>query len=150
MDPTLLRLLAVLAGIALTAAVGRLVAARRDRVRVVAGPASAVTGSDGGPHALLFGSPTCAPCETVKVLLREVADERDDFRWEYVDAADDLERARTHGVRRVPTLLVRDAEGTVVARSGGVPGRAELAAAVALAAGEPAGDDASPVLHATG
>ena len=145
MDPVLARLLAVAAGVLVTALVGRVVRARRDRMTAVTSPATptpapvddATDGrTDTGPSALLFGSPTCAPCDTLKLLLAEVAEQRDDFSWAYVDAAEHLDLARAHGVRTVPTLLVLDPTGTVVSRSGGVPSRPELAAAVAGAAGE--------------
>lgn len=83
-----------------------------------------------GPQVVLFGSAACTPCHTVKGLLREVEAERDDFRWHYVDAADRLDLADEHAVRRVPTLLVVDQHGEIVARSSGVPERASLTAAL--------------------
>ena len=83
-----------------------------------------------GPQAVLFGSATCAPCDTVKGLLREVESQREDFRWHYVDAADRLDLADEHAVRRVPTLLVLDDRGEIVARSSGVPERDKLTAAL--------------------
>lgn len=158
MDPTVLRLLLVVLAIAAVTVVGRVLAARRDELRVVADDerhdrpvphtartrsASEDLGHAAGPSAILFGSPTCAPCDTVKLLLGEVADERDDFTWRYVDAAAHLDLARAHGVRRVPTLIVMDADDHTVARSGGVPTRAALREAVALAADGSADADAS-------
>ena len=76
--------------------------------------------------AILLGSPTCAPCAAVEDVLRSVAAVRGDLRWVRVDAADHLDLARAQHVLRVPTLLVVDADGTVVARSGGVPPAREL------------------------
>ncbi len=93
-------------------------------------PGLGLTTEHHGPQAVLFGSPTCAPCDTVKGLLREVEAERDDFRWHYVDAADRLDLADEHAVRRVPTLLLLDHHGEIVARSAGVPQRSALTAAL--------------------
>lgn len=76
--------------------------------------------------ALLLGSPTCAPCETVKGVLAEVEDERPGLHWTYVDAADHLELARSHHVMRVPTLFVLEPGGRILARTSGVPGRRDL------------------------
>lgn len=76
--------------------------------------------------ALLLGSPTCAPCATVKAILAEVADERTGFAWTYVDAADHLQIADAHRVMRVPTLFVLDARGRILARTSGVPAKHDL------------------------
>ncbi len=143
MDPVTLRLALVVALVLVVAAAGRGAAARRDRLVVVtpdvAGAAGAATG---GASAVLFGSATCAPCDRVKALLRDAERERADFTWTYVDAADHLDLAREHGVRRVPTLLVMDDSGRVAARSSGVPRPHELADAIATAAGEDRDDRA--------
>jgi thiol-disulfide isomerase/thioredoxin len=76
--------------------------------------------------AVLLTSPTCGPCATVKRILTELGDERDDVRWVAVEAADHLDLARDHHVMRVPTLFVLDPEGRILARTSGVPARAEL------------------------
>lgn len=78
--------------------------------------------------ALLLGSPTCAPCVTVRRILAEVAERRPDFRWVYVDAADHLDIAESHHVMRVPTLFVLDPSGRILARTSGVPARRDLIA----------------------
>ncbi len=123
-----------------TAAVGRLIQRRDGRVIVSDGAIDhagqrrlGLDPSHGAPRAVLFGSPTCAPCVTVKQVLGEVQAERDDFAWSYVDAADHLDLADEHNVRRVPTLLVLDGEGRVVARTFGVPRRDDLVATLATA-----------------
>lgn len=83
--------------------------------------------SDGAEAlAVLMGSPTCAPCVTVKQILAEVVAERPAFRWTYVDAADHLDVADAHRVMRVPTLFVLDLDGTILARTSGVPAKADL------------------------
>ncbi len=76
--------------------------------------------------ALLLGSPTCAPCRTVKAVLAEVEQERPGLRWVYADAADHLELASDHHVMRVPTLFVLDTRGRILARTSGVPGKRDL------------------------
>jgi thiol-disulfide isomerase/thioredoxin len=132
--PELTRLLLVAAVMLAVTTVG-LVATRRDgRLVPVAGglsPAGFDVDGQRGPRAILFGSATCAPCDTVKTLLREVESEQSDFAWTYVDAAERLDLANEHRVRRVPTLLVLDSAGTVVARTSGVPARDALRAALA-------------------
>lgn len=132
----LLRLLIVLAVIGLAALVGVWWRARDGRVRdggdgrftpeqlrQVGLDAVTRTGA-----ALLLGSPTCAPCATVKTILGEVADDRPDFRWTSVDAADHLGLADAHRVMRVPTLFVLDSRGRILARTSGVPARRDLLA----------------------
>jgi thioredoxin-like negative regulator of GroEL len=135
--PELTRLLLVVAVLLAATAVG-LVATRRDGrvVAVTRAPDSGRFDLEGQrvPRAILFGSATCAPCDTVKTLLREVESEQADFAWAYVDAAEQLELADAHRVRRVPTLLVLDLDGAVVARTSGVPDRNALRAALATPA----------------
>lgn len=78
--------------------------------------------------ALLLGSPTCAPCVSVKRILGEVTEERPTFRWVYVDAAAHLDIAEAHHVMRVPTLFVLDPDGRILARTSGVPAKRDLLA----------------------
>lgn len=76
--------------------------------------------------AVLLGSPTCAPCATVRGVLERVSQRRTDLRWVYVDAADHLALARAHHVLRVPTLFVLDRRGRILARTSGVPAERDL------------------------
>ncbi len=138
MDPVVLRSVLVLVGLAVLVLAGRwwqrrdgritATDARDDRVRLRADQLDDVgldlDGASAG--ALLLGSPTCAPCTTVKRILTEVADQRDGFRWTYADAADHLDIAEEHRVLRVPTLFLLDAEGRILARTSGVPAQQEL------------------------
>lgn len=134
MDPLLVRLLVVAVVIAVAAVAGRWWRTRDGRVRDGGGAAftraelDAVGLDPRGADAvaLLLGSPTCAPCVTVRRVLTDVASERPGFRWVYVDAADHLALADQHGVRRVPTLFVLDPDGRVLARTSGVPDLADL------------------------
>lgn len=132
----LVRLLVVLAIIGLAALVGAWWRARDGRVREGGDGRftpdqldqvglDAITRSGG---ALLLGSPTCAPCTSVKGILGEVADERGDFRWTYVDAAEHMDIADAHRVMRVPTLFVLDSRGRILARTSGVPAKRDLLA----------------------
>jgi len=97
---------------------GRFTADQLQAVGLVDGSAEAL--------AVLLGSPTCAPCLTVKQILGELADERTDFHWSYADAADHLDIADAHHVMRVPTLFVLDRGGRILARTSGVPAKVEL------------------------
>ena len=136
MEPVVLRLGMVLLVVVLATTAGCLWRLRDGRVEVAGDtgrddrPTLGLALDHVGPQAVLFGSTTCAPCDTVKRLLREVELQRPDFRWQYIDAAERLDLADAHGIRRVPTLLVLDERGAVVARSSGVPERAALAAAL--------------------
>lgn len=145
-DPVLLRLLLVLAGLAVVVAAGAWWQRRDGRVQVTApgtdedaddtahrlSPAQLgdvgldLRGAEAG--AVLLGSPTCAPCTSVKRILGEVADQRDGFRWVYADAAEHLDLAREHRVLRVPTLFVVDPQGRILARTSGVPAQDDLTA----------------------
>lgn len=134
MDPLLTRLALVAGLVVLTAVLGRLWQRRDGRIdrtarstdEVDRRPDLELDVTHAGPQAVLFGSPTCRPCDQVKRLLDDVAADRPDFTWTYVDAADRLDLADAHDVRRVPTLLVLDDRGSLVARSSGVPDGDEL------------------------
>ena len=77
--------------------------------------------SDADAGAVLFGSPTCAPCANVKQILGDLAAEHAGFRWVYADAGDHLDLTRQHRIMRVPTVLMLSPSGDVVARASGVP-----------------------------
>jgi hypothetical protein len=134
MDPIVLRLLVVVAIVVAAGAAGRWWRSRDGRVRDGDGAAFSrdeldavgldVRGTD--TVALLLGSPTCAPCVTVRRVLTDVTSDRPGFRWVYADAAEHLALAERHRVRRVPTLFVLDPRGRVLARTSGVPTHADL------------------------
>lgn len=85
-------------------------------------------GADVG--ALLFTSGTCSSCGQVKGQLDElgpqIAASGRQLRWAEVDAATHLDLTQRLRVLRVPTLVVLDAQGRVVARTSGVPRRGTL------------------------
>lgn len=134
---TLLRLAVVLAILVAAWAVGRLVTRRDGEVREQDEQLDEAQFASLGlpvvdvPHrAVLFGSPTCGPCDAVKRVLLQVESDRGDFTWRYVDTADHLEVADALSIRRVPTLVVMDGAGAVRARTSGVPTAADLHAAL--------------------
>ncbi|MDT0700322.1 thioredoxin family protein [Staphylococcus chromogenes] len=49
---------------------------------------------------LLFGSPTCMPCKTVKNILPTLG-----FEFEYVDVSENPELASEHMVMSTPTMV---------------------------------------------
>lgn len=133
----LIRLLVVLALVVLAWAVGRFVTRRDGKVVDVQDRLAQDDLASLGlpvvdvPHrAVLFGSPTCGPCDAVKRVLLQVEADRGDFTWRYVDTADHLDVAERLGIRRVPTLVLMDGRGTVRARTSGVPSPADLHAAL--------------------
>jgi thiol-disulfide isomerase/thioredoxin len=133
-DPTLLRLLVVVGALAAVAAAGWWWNRRSGTVRAPEGDGRfareelAAVGLNGaaGVRAVLFGSPSCVPCRTVKEVLAEVEEERDGFTWVSIDAADHLELTRQHHILRVPTLFVIGHDGRIVARTSGVPATRDL------------------------
>ncbi|MDP8960852.1 MAG: thioredoxin family protein [Actinomycetota bacterium] len=161
LPPVLLRLLIVVAVVAAALAVGvwwrgrdgRMTQPARGGMRRRKSPASAkrvssrdgrfaeeqlaavgLDGRAGEVRALLLGSPTCAPCRTVRRVLAEVSEARPHFRWVTVDAGDYLDIARDHHVLRVPTLFVIDHDGWILARTSGVPAERDLLKVVDRAA----------------
>ena len=77
---------------------------------------------------LQFSSAFCAPCRAVRRVSGEVADLLPGVSHVEVDAESQLEAVRALGIWRTPTLLVLDADGRVVKRATGVPGKAQLIA----------------------
>ena len=135
MEPILLRALLVGGLILVVLAVGWVVKRRDGAVREVDDDARldddhlAAVGldlTDARAGAVLLGSPTCAPCDTVKSVLDDLQQERDGFRWVYADAGDHLRIAEEHKVLRVPTLFMVAPDGRILARTSGVPRHDDL------------------------
>ncbi|MGH3441579.1 MAG: thioredoxin family protein [Nitriliruptorales bacterium] len=133
MDPVVVRLLLVVAVVALAGVAGRWWQRRGREVREGSGrfrpeelDAVGLDGQDAEVRALLLGSPACVPCRRVKEVLSEVAAQREGFRWVSVDAGDHLELTSTHHVLRVPTLFVLARDGRILARTSGVPATRDL------------------------
>ena len=79
---------------------------------------------------LQFSSAFCAPCRAVRRVSGEVAALLPGVRHVEVDAESHLAAVRALGIWRTPTLLVLDADGRVAKRATGVPGKAQLIAAL--------------------
>jgi thiol-disulfide isomerase/thioredoxin len=80
---------------------------------------------------LQFSSAFCAPCRAVRRISGEVAGMLPGVQHVEVDAESHLDAVRALGIWRTPTLLVLDADGRVVRRATGVPGKPHLIAALA-------------------
>ncbi|WP_433318621.1 TlpA family protein disulfide reductase [Micromonospora sp. CA-269861] len=77
-----------------------------------------------------FSSAICAPCRATRRLLSEVEGRVDGITVMEIDAERHLDEVRALAIWRSPTVLVVDAEGRIVQRVSGVPGRDELMAAL--------------------
>lgn len=134
MDPILLRSLLVAGLLLLVVVAGRIYRRHDGSVRDAGGArlgdhhlaAVGLDLSDGAAGAVLLGSPTCAPCDSVKRVLGDLEGERSGFRWVYADAADHLGLADEHRVLRVPTLFMVSTDGRIMARTSGVPRHDDL------------------------
>ena len=104
---------------------------------VLDGELLAASGS-GPPQATLlqFSSAFCAPCRALRRVSSEVAAMVPGVQHVEVDAESHLDAVRALGIWRTPTLLVLDAEGRVVKRATGVPGKPQL---IAVLGERPAG-----------
>jgi thiol-disulfide isomerase/thioredoxin len=102
-----------------------------------------------GPKATLlqFSSGFCAPCHAARMLLTDLAGRTEGVSHVEIDVADRLDLVRLLDVRRTPTVFVLGPGGQITRRASGVPRRDEVAAAVALAAGEPAAHIGSDSEH---
>jgi len=135
MDPVLLRALLVVGLVVAVLIVGWLLKRRDGEVREVGEDARlhddhlAAVGldlTDAKAGAVLLGSPSCAPCDTVKEVLGALQEEREGFRWVYADAGEHLRFAEEHRVMRVPTLFMVASDGRILARTSGVPRHNDL------------------------
>jgi thiol-disulfide isomerase/thioredoxin len=87
---------------------------------------------------LQFSSAFCAPCRATRQLLADVAGRSDGVTHVEVDVAARMDLARQLDIRRTPTVLVLGPQGQVTRRASGLPRRAEVVSALALATGEAA------------
>lgn len=71
-------------------------------------------------HVLMFTSPTCVPCKTVKPTISELEEDYAQFAWTHVDTSKDLGNFSTQfHVRLVPTMVVVKNDGTEFGRHEG-------------------------------
>jgi thiol-disulfide isomerase/thioredoxin len=87
---------------------------------------------------LQFSSAFCAPCRATRQMLADVAGRSDGVAHVEVDVATRMDLARQLDIRRTPTVLVLGPQGQVTRRASGLPRRADVVAALALATGEAA------------
>jgi thiol-disulfide isomerase/thioredoxin len=117
---------------------------RRRDGRLQESPAPRLTEADLGQPLgaratlLQFSSAFCAPCRGTRQLLADVAGRSDGVAHVEVDVAARIDLARQLDIRRTPTVLVLGPQGQVTRRASGLPRRAEVVAALALATGEAA------------
>ena len=87
---------------------------------------------------LQFSSAFCAPCRATRQLLSDVAGRSDGVAHVEIDVTTRMDLARRLDIRRTPTVFVLGPQGQVTRRASGLPRRAEVVAALALATGEAA------------
>jgi thiol-disulfide isomerase/thioredoxin len=85
---------------------------------------------------LQFSSSFCTPCRATRQLLSDVAGRSDGVVHVEIDVATRMDLARRLDIRRTPTVLVLGPSGQIARRASGLPRRAEVMDALALAAGE--------------
>ena len=86
---------------------------------------------------LQFSSSFCAPCRAARQLLADVAAGETGVAHVEIDVADRLDLVRLLDVRRTPTVFVLGPQGQITRRASGLPSRADVLAAVALATAGP-------------
>jgi len=87
---------------------------------------------------LQFSSAFCAPCRATRQLLSDVAARADGVAHVEIDVTTRMDLARRLDIRRTPTVLVLGPRGQVTRRASGLPRRADVVAALAVATGEAA------------
>jgi len=87
---------------------------------------------------LQFSSAFCAPCRATRQLLSDVAGRSDGVAHVEIDVTTRMDLARRLDIRRTPTVLVLGPRGQVTRRASGLPRRADVVAALAVATGEAA------------
>lgn len=69
---------------------------------------------------LQFSTPSCGQCPQQAEILDELAAGRPDVTFEKIDATERVEEANRYGVRAVPSTVVLDDDGGVVAKFDGL------------------------------
>ena len=74
-----------------------------------------------GAHATFvqFSTPLCSKCPGTRALLQEVVADNQEVKFVEIDASENVDLARTHGVMRTPTVIVLDSYGVPVVRMSG-------------------------------
>jgi thiol-disulfide isomerase/thioredoxin len=82
-----------------------------------------------------FSSSFCASCRATRRLLADVAGRTDGVAHIEIDVAARMDLAQQLGILRTPTVLVLGPQGRIARRASGMPRRADVETALALAAG---------------
>lgn len=69
-------------------------------------------------HVLYFSAPWCAPCVTFGPQFNAIMAEFQSVSFEKINIDNDIEKARTYGVRGIPCLVILD-DGKEVGRLAG-------------------------------
>ncbi|MFD8549611.1 thioredoxin family protein [Streptomyces sp. NPDC059649] len=111
---------------------GRLSVRKRDETARLG---AAEIGAALGERATLlqFSSAFCQPCRATRRTLAEVAGIVEGVAHVEIDAEAHLDLVRELNVLRTPTVLVLDADGTIVRRASGQPRKADVIAALGAA-----------------
>ena len=93
---------------------------------------AAELGADLGERATLvqFSSAFCAPCRATRRVLGEVAGLVPGVTHVEIDAEAHLDLVRRLDILKTPTVLVLDADGSVVRRATGQPRKVDVIAAL--------------------
>ncbi|WP_030799740.1 thioredoxin family protein [Streptomyces sp. NRRL S-337] len=111
---------------------GRLSVRKRDETARLG---AAEIGTALGERATLlqFSSAFCQPCRATRRTLAEIAGMVEGVAHVEIDAEAHLDLVRKLNVLRTPTVLVLDADGTIVRRASGQPRKADVIAALGAA-----------------
>ncbi|WP_310723739.1 thioredoxin family protein [Streptomyces sp. N2A] len=111
---------------------GRLSVRKRDETARLG---AAEIGAALGERATLlqFSSAFCQPCRATRRTLAEIAGMVEGVAHVEIDAEAHLDLVRKLNVLRTPTVLVLDADGTIVRRASGQPRKADVIAALGAA-----------------
>jgi thioredoxin 2 len=69
-------------------------------------------------HVLYFSAPWCAPCVSFAPQFTAIMSEFQSVTFEKINIDSDIEKARVHGVRAIPCLVILD-DGKEVSRLAG-------------------------------
>ncbi|QGF22725.1 thioredoxin family protein [Raineyella fluvialis] len=126
-------LIVLIVALAAATAIGLYRKATDGRARAAAGPraprltaATLGVGLGATRTFVQFSSAVCTPCRRTRSLLEAVTAERSDVAYVDLDAEHRLDLVEKFGILRTPTVLVLDAEGTLVQRIVGQPRRSDV------------------------
>jgi thiol-disulfide isomerase/thioredoxin len=110
----------------------------RIRVRTKDGAerlSAAEIGAPLGERATLvqFSSSFCAPCRATRRTLGDIAGMVEGVTHVEIDAEANLDLVRRLAILKTPTVLVLDAQGSIVRRAAGQPRKADVIAALGVA-----------------